>query len=62
MTHVDEKQARAVAEEARETEWTKPSFCKELFLGSFELDLIHPHPRPDPQQDAEGKAFLSRLL
>jgi alkylation response protein AidB-like acyl-CoA dehydrogenase len=62
MTHVDEKQARAVAEAARETEWTKPSFCKELFLGSFQLDLIHPHPRPEPQQEAEGQAFLDRLL
>ena len=60
-THVDEKQARAVAEAARETEWTKPSFCKHLFLGEYRLDLIHPHPRPDPSQAAAGREFLARL-
>jgi alkylation response protein AidB-like acyl-CoA dehydrogenase len=59
--HVDEKQARAVAEAARATEWTKPSFCKQLFLGEFRLDLVHPHPRPDPAQAAAGQEFLQRL-
>ena len=59
--HVDEKQARAVAEAARETGWANPSFCKELFLGSYRLDLIHPHPRPDPELDARGAAFLDAL-
>ena len=42
--HVSEREARAVAEAARETEWRKPSFAKELYLGRFRLDLIHPHP------------------
>ena len=60
-THVDEKQARAVAEAARESEWTKPSFGKHLFLGDYRLDLIHPHPRPDPEQAAAGRAFLAEL-
>ncbi len=59
--HVDEKQARAVAEAARETEWTKPSFCRELFLGHYQLDLIHPHPRADPADDERAEAFLGRL-
>src|SRR2546423_11779082 len=58
---VDEKQARAVAEAAREHGWSKPSFCKELFLGRLRLDLIHPHPRPDPAADARGAEFLDRL-
>ena len=39
-----EKEARDVAESARETEWQHPSFVRELFLGRFRLDLIHPHP------------------
>ncbi|MGH3243484.1 MAG: hypothetical protein ACRDNL_24110, partial [Spirillospora sp.] len=42
--HVDERTARKVAEEAREAEWRLPSFGKQLFLGDFRLDLVHPHP------------------
>ena len=30
-----EKEARDVAEDARETEWEHPSFAAELFLGRF---------------------------
>jgi len=30
-----EKEARDVAEQARETEWEHPSFARELFLGRF---------------------------
>ncbi len=58
---VTEQQAREVAEAARETEWTRPSFAKELYLGNFELPLIHPHPRADDQSVAEGDAFLAEL-
>jgi alkylation response protein AidB-like acyl-CoA dehydrogenase len=58
---VTERQAREVAEAARETEWRKPSFAKELFLGRFQLDLIHPHPRPNPDDVAKGEAFLATL-
>jgi hypothetical protein len=42
---VAEQQARDVVEAARETEWKLPSFGKELFLGNFRLDLIHPSRR-----------------
>jgi alkylation response protein AidB-like acyl-CoA dehydrogenase len=59
--HVDERTARKVAEEARETEWRLPSFGKQLFLGDFRLDLIHPHPRPDDEAGHKGEEFLSRL-
>ncbi|MFI5805511.1 acyl-CoA dehydrogenase family protein [Streptomyces sp. NPDC051561] len=58
---VTEREARRVAEDAREQDWRKPSFAKELFLGRFRLDLIHPHPMP-PAEDAErGEAFLAKL-
>jgi alkylation response protein AidB-like acyl-CoA dehydrogenase len=60
-TQITEQQARAVAEEAREAGWDRPSFCKELFLGRFPLELIHPHPRADPADAAAGAAFLDRL-
>jgi hypothetical protein len=59
--HVSEKVSRQVGEAARETEWRKPSFGKELFLGRFRLDLIEPWPRPDPQQVAKAEGFLDKL-
>ena len=45
QAQVSEEQARAVAEESRESGWDKPSLAKELFLGRFPLELIHPFPR-----------------
>jgi alkylation response protein AidB-like acyl-CoA dehydrogenase len=41
---VSEEDSRRVAEAARQTEWKKPSFMKEMFLGNFRFDLIHPYP------------------
>jgi hypothetical protein len=55
------EQSKQVAEASRETEWTKPSFGKELFLGNFRLDLIHPQPELDPAAVEKGDAFLRRL-
>ncbi len=50
--HVDEREARQLAEAARQTEWDRPSFAKELYLGQFRLDLIHPQPlaRAEPSK------------
>jgi alkylation response protein AidB-like acyl-CoA dehydrogenase len=56
-----EKEARDVAESARETEWTDPSFVRELFLGRFDLGLIHPHPPDDPAEIARAKPFMDKL-
>ncbi len=42
---VSEEDARRVAEDSREKEWKHPSFMKELFLGNFRFDLIHPYPQ-----------------
>lgn len=58
---VSEREAREVAEEAREKDWRKPSFAKELFLGRFRLDLIHPHPGPASEDAERGEEFLARL-
>jgi alkylation response protein AidB-like acyl-CoA dehydrogenase len=58
---VSEREARRVAEAAREQDWHKPSFARELFLGRFRLDLIHPHPLPSPDAVAKGETFLARL-
>ncbi|HTE58961.1 MAG TPA: acyl-CoA dehydrogenase family protein [Solirubrobacteraceae bacterium] len=56
-----ERQAREVAEAAREREWKLPSFGKELFLGNFRLDLISPQPRLDAAAVERGEEFLARL-
>ncbi|MGF2947219.1 acyl-CoA dehydrogenase family protein [Mycobacterium sp. Lab-001] len=61
QAHVTEEQARAVAEESRETGWEKASFGKELFLGRFRLGLIHPFPKPNDAQEARTVAFLDAL-
>src|SRR5215207_9443241 len=54
-------EARAVAEAARETGWDRPSFAKGLYLGSFDLSLVHPWPTPDPADVERGEAFMARL-
>src|ERR1035437_8134758 len=56
-----EREARQIAEEARETGWDQPSFGKQLFLGDFRLDLIHPHPRPGEESSRRGEEFCARL-
>ncbi|MFJ8718650.1 acyl-CoA dehydrogenase family protein [Streptomyces violaceus] len=58
---VTEREAREVAEAAREQHWRKPSFAKELFLGRFRLDLIHPHPLPGDEAAQRGEEFLAKL-
>ncbi|WP_190077401.1 acyl-CoA dehydrogenase family protein [Streptomyces daghestanicus] len=58
---VTEREARQVAEDARQRDWRRPSFAKELFLGRFRLDLIHPHPLPDDEASRRGEAFLAQL-
>ncbi|MGH9316401.1 MAG: acyl-CoA dehydrogenase family protein, partial [Thermoanaerobaculia bacterium] len=57
---VSEQEARRVAEEARETEWQAPSFLKELFLGNFRLNLVHPFPEAPPERP-EFRVFYERL-
>ena len=57
-----EKEARDVAEAARESEWSGPSFVRELFLGRFRLDLIHPHPaQHDASEAARAQSFFATL-
>src|SRR5688572_15614541 len=60
-TEITEREARQVAEEAREGDWRLPSFGKDLFLGRLRLDLIHPQPRLDAGAVERGERFLERL-
>jgi alkylation response protein AidB-like acyl-CoA dehydrogenase len=61
MSSPSYEQSKQVAEASRETEWKQPSFGKELFLGNFRLDLIHPQPKASPEATQKGEEFLGRL-
>jgi alkylation response protein AidB-like acyl-CoA dehydrogenase len=39
-----EAESRQVAEQARQTEWEGKGFLRDLFLGKFQLNLVHPFP------------------
>ena len=56
-----EQEAREVAEAAREKDWQAPSFVRELFEGSFRLDLVHPYPTMDPADLERARPFMERL-
>ena len=58
---VSAAEAREVAEAAREQEWAAPSFVRDLFLGKFRLDLIHPYPEQDPEEVRRARPFLEQL-
>jgi alkylation response protein AidB-like acyl-CoA dehydrogenase len=60
-SNVSEKEARDVVEAAREADWKLPSFGKQLFLGDFRLDLIHPQPKLAADQIEKGERFLAEL-
>jgi alkylation response protein AidB-like acyl-CoA dehydrogenase len=52
---------RARVKAGRETEWSLPSFGKELFLGNLRLDVIYPQPKLDPEAVEKGERFLAEL-
>jgi alkylation response protein AidB-like acyl-CoA dehydrogenase len=54
-------EAMEVAEASRETEWEKPSFVGDLFLGKLNIDLIHPFPEQPAADKAEADEFLQRF-
>ncbi len=57
----NEKASLEVAEGARETEWTQPSFVAQLFMGRFRTDLISPYPLQSPEDKLIGDEFMGRL-
>jgi hypothetical protein len=60
--HATESEARDVAEAARETSWELPSFVREVYLGRFRLDLVHPFPEQhDPAEAERARAFMDQL-
>ncbi|MDO9353679.1 MAG: hypothetical protein Q7T55_08285, partial [Solirubrobacteraceae bacterium] len=58
QTQVTEEQARQVAEEAREQDWTLPSFGKGVYMGDLDIDLIYPQPALPAESVEKGEKFL----
>jgi alkylation response protein AidB-like acyl-CoA dehydrogenase len=58
--HVTEKESLRVAEAARQTEWERPSFMRELFLGRFRSELVYPFPLPGAERP-EFASFYTRM-
>ncbi len=55
-----ELESLRVAEAARQTEWTEPSFLKEIFLGNLRMHLIRPIPDAMKERP-EFIAFYEKL-
>jgi alkylation response protein AidB-like acyl-CoA dehydrogenase len=61
VIHTDrERESLRVAEAARQTEWTEPSFLREIFLGNLQMHLIRPIPDAMKER-AEFTEFYERL-
>ncbi len=60
-SNAEREEAMEVAEAARETTWTHPSFAAQLFSGSFRPDLLFPFPDQSPDDKKIGDEFLERL-
>ncbi len=54
-------EALEVTEAARETEWHRPSFIAELFMGRLRHDLIFPYPEQSAGDRRLGDEFIARL-
>ncbi len=59
QTEITEQDAREVAEDSRQQEWTQPSFIREMFLGNLRTDLIFPYPLEEER--GEFVAFYNAL-
>jgi alkylation response protein AidB-like acyl-CoA dehydrogenase len=55
-----ERESLKVAEASRQQEWHQPSFMRELFLGNFRLDILHPYPLPGAERP-EFSAFYEEM-
>lgn len=55
------EEAMEIAEASRETEWEKPSFVGDLFMGNFNFELIQPFPVQREDDRIAGDEFLGKL-
>jgi len=59
--HSEEQHSLAVAEAARETQWRKPSFVGQMFMGRLHVELVSPFPEQSAEDRARGDAILADL-
>lgn len=57
----EELEALEVAEEAREQEWTEPSFVADLFMGRLRSDAVLPYPEQPEEDRLIGDAYLAKM-
>jgi len=57
----DQQRSVEVAEAARETEWQKPSFVGELFMGRLRTELVFPFPQQSAEDREAGDKVLTEL-
>jgi alkylation response protein AidB-like acyl-CoA dehydrogenase len=55
-----EAESRQLAEQARQKEWEGRGFLRDVFLGQFQLDLVHPFP-PRPAVRPEFSRFYDEM-
>ncbi len=55
-----EEESRRVAEESREQVWAGRAFIRELYLGQFPLDIVHPFPAAQ-RANPEFEDWIGRL-
>ncbi len=53
--------ALEVAEASRQTTWSQPSFCSEMFMGRWRGDLMYPFPLQPEDDKAAGDVHLERI-
>lgn len=59
--HTSEEQSRKVAEGAREAEWGGATFLRDLYLGDFRLDMVHPYPDPDEFISDRARDYMDEM-
>jgi len=57
----DEKRSLEVAEAARQSEWQKPSFVGEMFMGRLPLEMVFPFPEQSQGDREAGDRVLAEL-
>lgn len=55
------RQALEVTEGAREKDWLNPSFASQLFMGTFDLSMLHPFPRQTEEDRKVGDEYVEKL-
>ncbi len=61
MGKQEEKRSLEVAEAARETQWKKPSFVGELFMGRLRTELLFPFPEQDEADRKVGDEIVEKV-